>query len=134
MTLVMTNGCLDILHCGHIRLLRRCYELAAGGPVVVAIDTDERVRSLKGPTRPVNTFEHRREVLLAIRYVSHVVGFDSNDGLLTLINTYRPAVLVQGPPVREPNPLKVALLAQWGGRVEYMPVKDDSSTRLIEAM
>jgi len=72
---VMTNGCFDVLHAGHIRYLEEA--AALGDRLVVAVNTDDSVRRLKGESRPVNALSARVEVLRGLRVVDWVVGFDT---------------------------------------------------------
>jgi len=73
-TTVFTNGCFDLFHAGHVTFLNRCRAL--GDRLIVGLNTDNSVRRLKGPMRPVCTFEERRQVLLGCRYVDDSVGSD----------------------------------------------------------
>lgn len=91
---VFTNGVFDIIHKGHIKLLEYCK--SQGDYLVVAIDTDARVKQIKGNNRPVNKQEDRRTVLEAIRYVDEVVYFNSADDLKELYRTISPDILVKG--------------------------------------
>jgi D-beta-D-heptose 7-phosphate kinase/D-beta-D-heptose 1-phosphate adenosyltransferase len=88
-----TNGCFDILHPGHVSLLAaarlNCDRL------VVALNADDSVRRLKGPTRPVNSLEQRAQVMAAIRFVDCVVSF-AEDTPLEIITALMPDVLVKG--------------------------------------
>lgn len=93
--LVWTNGCWDVLHVGHVRLLQYCRSVADGGAVVVGLNSDASVRRLKGPSRPINTVEHRKEVLLALRCVDEVVIFDE-DTPFEAIKAWKPDVIVKG--------------------------------------
>ena len=92
--LVMTNGVFDVLHKGHIELLK--FAKSQGNKLVVAIDSDARVKSLKGENRPVNSEIDRKRVLEAILYVDEVLVFDSSDELKQLYLTVAPNVLVKG--------------------------------------
>lgn len=97
--IVMTNGCFDVLHAGHIKYLEEARKL--GDRLIVALNTDSSVSRLKGPSRPVNSFEHRRMVLLALRSVDWVIGFgddegDDRDTPLAIIKKVAPDVLVKG--------------------------------------
>jgi rfaE bifunctional protein nucleotidyltransferase chain/domain len=83
MTKVFVNGTFDILHVGHIELLKYAKSF---GYVTVAIDSDDRVKSLKGIDRPINTAFERCELLKALRYVDKVVVFNTDDELIDLIN------------------------------------------------
>lgn len=77
--IIWTNGCFDVLHVGHIRMLE--FAKSHGDKLVVGIDTDERVRLNKGKDRPVNTQNHRAEILRSLKFVDEVVFFDSSDSL-----------------------------------------------------
>ena len=92
--IVFTNGCFDILHVGHLRLFKYCKSL--GEHVVVAIDTDDRVKESKGPNRPVNNLEERVEMLSALRDVDEVRFFSSDIELTNLVKSIRPQFMVVG--------------------------------------
>lgn len=89
---VWTNGCYDILHCGHIELFKFCKQL--GNNVVVGIDSDTRVKELKGSDRPINCQNDRRKMLLSIRYIDHVVVFSSDDELENFIKMFKPKMVI----------------------------------------
>lgn len=90
---VMTNGCFDILHAGHIAYLQEAR--AQGDRLLIAVNDDDSVRRLKGSTRPINTLAHRMEVLSALGVVDFVVPF-SEDTPANLIERLLPDVLVKG--------------------------------------
>ena len=92
--IVLTNGVFDILHKGHIELLK--FSKSQGNKLIVAIDSDERVRELKGPDRPINNEEDRRKVLETNIYVDSVVTFSTDDELKGLYNSLSPSVLFKG--------------------------------------
>jgi D-beta-D-heptose 7-phosphate kinase/D-beta-D-heptose 1-phosphate adenosyltransferase len=92
-TIVMTNGCFDILHAGHVTYLEQASEL--GDRLLVAVNVDETVRRLKGEDRPVNKVEHRMRMLAALRCVDWVVAF-SEDEPTRLICEVSPDILVKG--------------------------------------
>jgi len=77
-TRVFVNGCFDVLHYGHIYLLRYAYELACN-EVVVAINSDESIKRLKGNDRPINREFYRAETIASIRYVSRVIIFNEDN-------------------------------------------------------
>ncbi len=90
---VWVNGTFDVMHVGHIKLLEQASKL---GTVRVGLDTDERIKSKKGPTRPVNTLEDRIEFMKSIRYVDSVVSFGSNRELEDRIKEWDADVMVIG--------------------------------------
>lgn len=92
--IVLTNGVFDILHKGHIELLK--FARSQGTKLIVAIDSDRRVKQLKGDNRPVNTQEDRRKVLETNRYVNEVIIFDSTEELQEFYQTLSPDVIVKG--------------------------------------
>jgi D-beta-D-heptose 7-phosphate kinase/D-beta-D-heptose 1-phosphate adenosyltransferase len=90
--IVFTNGCFDIIHVGHIKLLEFCASL---GQVIVGLNSDESVKRLKGVSRPINNQVDRKEVLSAIKFVGEVVIFDE-DTPYSLIKKIRPDIIVKG--------------------------------------
>ena len=90
---VFTNGCFDIIHKGHVELLKYCRSL--GSVVIVGLNSDESVKRLKGTTRPINPQDDRRQVLKALRYVDYVVIFDE-DTPYNLIKEINPDIIVKG--------------------------------------
>lgn len=91
--LVFTNGCFDVLHKGHMETLK--FAKSKGDKLVVAVNSDESVKRLKGDSRPVVPLEHRMAVLESLEFVDYVVSFDS-DTPLSLIRMIEPDVLVKG--------------------------------------
>ena len=89
---VFTNGCFDVLHRGHMELLKFCKSL---GEVTVAINSDKSVRNLKGPSRPVFSEEDRAFMLESCKYVDSVVIFDEPTPF-NIINALRPDIVVKG--------------------------------------
>jgi len=94
MTTVMVNGTFDVLHPGHVALLNTARSY--GDYLIVAIDTDRRVRELKGSQRPINCQTDRRIMLSALKAVDIVEFFDSTEELITLMQRYKPDVYVKG--------------------------------------
>jgi rfaE bifunctional protein nucleotidyltransferase chain/domain len=89
---IFTNGCFDILHRGHIELLKFCKSL---GYVTVGLNSDNSVSRLKGQNRPVNAEQDRKYLLEALKYVDKVIVFDE-DTPLRLIQELKPNVIVKG--------------------------------------
>ena len=94
MKTVMVNGTFDILHPGHIALLNTARSY--GDSLIVAIDTDRRVKELKGASRPINNQIDRRIMLSNIKAVDLVEFFDSQEELIELMKRYQPDVYVKG--------------------------------------
>jgi D-beta-D-heptose 7-phosphate kinase/D-beta-D-heptose 1-phosphate adenosyltransferase len=90
---VWVNGAFDVLHIGHLNLLKHASTI---GSVRVGIDTDDRIKELKGSNRPFNCFKNRMEFLKSLRFVDDVVGFGSEEELINQIKEYQPDVMVIG--------------------------------------
>ena len=130
--IVMTNGCFDILHAGHVTYLDQARRL--GERLIVAVNTDDSVRRLKGEGRPVNTVERRMAVLAALGSVDWVVAF-SEDTPERLICRVGPDVLVKGGDADLQRIPGGDCVRGRGGEVRVMDyVADVSTTRLIEAI
>lgn len=94
MKTVFMTGTFDILHRGHIEVLK--YAKSMGDDLTVAVDSDARVKKLKGESRPIYNLQDRICMLLAIRYVDSVVSFDSDEDLIQLLKLTNPDVLLAG--------------------------------------
>ena len=126
---VFTNGCFDLLHPGHVRYLERASRL--GDLLVVALNSDESVRKIKGPSRPLNRLADRMEVVAALESVSYVTWFGAADPL-TLILSLRPHVLVKGGDWEIDQIVGAREVLSWGGKVKSLPYhRGHSTTRLI---
>jgi D-beta-D-heptose 7-phosphate kinase/D-beta-D-heptose 1-phosphate adenosyltransferase len=124
-----TNGCFDLLHPGHVKLLAAARALC--DRLVVGLNTDASVRRLKGPERPVQTELARAEVIGALRSVDLVVLFDE-DTPLNLIAALRPEVLVKGADYTVETVVGSDLVLGWGGEVKLVELAPgQSSSRLI---
>jgi len=123
--IVFTNGCFDLLHAGHIRLLQRA--AAFGDFMVVGLNSDDSVRRLKGPERPVNSEDDRVAVMSELASVGIVVVFDE-DTPTTVIERLRPDVLVKGGDYSKDQVVGRELVESWGGRIELIPHLDGRST------
>lgn len=128
--LVMTNGCFDILHVGHVRYLQAAREL--GDVLIVAVNTDASVQRLKGPTRPLNNTADRMALLAALQCVDWVVPF-GEDTPARLIEAVLPDVLVKGGDYRIEQIAGHEAVLAHGGEVRVLSFHDGySTTRLIE--
>ena len=95
MITVWTNGCFDILHRGHIELFKFAKE-SFDAELVVGLDTDVRVKAMKGKDRPKNTLEDRMELISSIRYVDRVFSFGSDQELANLVKMISPEYMIVG--------------------------------------
>lgn len=128
--IVLTNGCFDILHRGHVAYLNRAK--AQGDVLVVGVNTDESIRRLKGPSRPINGLDDRLHVLAALSCVDFLVPF-GEDTPHELIRAVRPAVFVKGGDYTRDRLPEAGLVEELGGEVRILSfVADRSTTGLIE--
>ncbi|MEJ2420940.1 MAG: D-glycero-beta-D-manno-heptose 1-phosphate adenylyltransferase [Acidobacteriota bacterium] len=128
--IVFTNGCFDLLHAGHVRYLFAARKM--GDILVVGLNTDDSVRRLKGPDRPVTTQEDRAEILAALSCVDAVTLFDE-DTPLRLIETITPHVLVKGADWAPDEVVGRRHVEAHGGKVITVPLsKGRSTTGLLD--
>ena len=126
MKTIWTNGCYDILHIGHIRLFK--YAKSIGDQLIVGIDSDQRVRELKGEGRPVNCQEHRKEMLLSLKYIDKVVIFNTEEELANHVKHCNANSIVVGSDYKNKR-----VIGSEYAQVEFFTKIDDvSSTRTIE--
>ena len=92
--IVFVNGCFDILHRGHIELFE--FAKSHGEYLIVALDTDERVKQQKGEKRPFNSLMDRKKIVSSIKYVDWVESFDTEEELIELVRQASPDVMVVG--------------------------------------
>ena len=130
--IVMTNGCFDLIHQGHIRLLSESKRL--GDILIIAIDDDLSVRKLKGPGRPIINQTNRVRILSALDSVDYVVVF-SSDELLKLIDKIRPDILTKGSNYSTEEVYGRHLVEKYGGIVRLIPITEDiSSSTIIDSI
>jgi D-beta-D-heptose 7-phosphate kinase / D-beta-D-heptose 1-phosphate adenosyltransferase len=128
--IVFTNGCFDILHRGHITYLNKAKEF--GDILVVGLNSDNSIKRLKGPDRPINTVEDRGQVLSALSCVDHIIPFDE-DTPEELIKVIEPDVFVKGGDYTRDTLPEAPLVERLGGQVVILPyVSDRSTTGIIE--
>jgi D-beta-D-heptose 7-phosphate kinase/D-beta-D-heptose 1-phosphate adenosyltransferase len=127
MKTVFVNGTFDILHPGHIAMLNTARSL--GNYLVVCIDTDRRVKELKGDKRPINDQNFRRVMLSNIKSVDIVEFFDSQEELIDLIKLYKPDIMVKGSDWRGKSIVAEQYVKEifW-----YDRINEYSSTKIIE--
>jgi rfaE bifunctional protein nucleotidyltransferase chain/domain len=132
--LVFTNGCFDLLHVGHVRYLAAARAL--GDALLVAINGDESVRTLKGDGRPVNREADRAEVIAALESVDHVVIFQEVRAT-ALLERIRPAIYVKGGDysAESLHAEERSALERMGTEIRIVPFEAGHSTsRLLEKM
>lgn len=127
-TLVMTNGCFDILHPGHVSYLKNAKKL--GDKLIVAVNTDDSVRRLKGEGRPINPTSHRMDVLAGLESVDYVVPF-SEDTPQRLIAKLLPNILVKGGDYKIEDIAGGKEVIANGGQVQVLNFEDGCSTTNI---
>jgi D-beta-D-heptose 7-phosphate kinase/D-beta-D-heptose 1-phosphate adenosyltransferase len=129
---VFTNGVFDLLHPGHVDVLLGARRL--GDALIVAVNSDDSVRRLKGPARPIRGEAERAYVLAAFEMVDCVVLFDQ-DTPLELIERLRPDVLVKGGDYTEDTIVGASQVRSWGGTVVVVPLTPgQSTTNIIRAL
>ena len=127
----LANGCFDLLHVGHIRYLRAAKEL--GGRLLVAINSDESVRALKGEGRPLMPAAERAEILAALSDVDAVVIFSDTD-VRALVREIRPDIHAKGTDYTAESVPERDTVLEYGGRVEIVgDPKDHSATDIIRS-
>jgi len=126
--IVFTNGCFDLLHVGHLALLEQAKR--EGDRLVVALNTDRSVRSLKGAGRPIISEDARARIVAALPSVDAVVFFDEETPL-DLIRAIKPNVLVKGGDYSEEEVVGANDMRSWGGKVSLIPPVEGSSTTEI---
>jgi rfaE bifunctional protein nucleotidyltransferase chain/domain len=125
--LVLTNGCFDLLHTGHVRYLQQARE--CGDALLVAVNSDASVRELKGPTRPLNGELDRAEVLAALRCVDHVAIF-TGKRVTEVISKLRPSIYAKGGDytVETLDPGERAALEEVGAEIRLLQLVPGRST------
>lgn len=127
-TVVTTNGCFDILHVGHVRYLEKTKTF--GDFLIVLLNSDKSVKSIKGPSRPVNSELDRAEILSALRCVDYVVLFDE-DSPKNLLDEMKPDVYTKGADYTMETLPEADIMKKNGTRVEFIEFVDGKSTTNI---
>ena len=125
---IMTNGCFDIIHAGHVSYLKKAKSL--GDYLIVAVNDDNSVKKLKGDDRPINTLENRAAVLNGLTSVDLVISF-VEDTPEELISFLQPDVLVKGGDYKEEDIAGAKSVKESGGDVVILPFEEGCSTSLI---
>ena len=125
MKIAFTNGCFDILHLGHLEILTKSKEF--GDRLIVAVNSDESVRKLKGKERPVNDFQTRSNMLASFSFVDYVVEF-SDDTPKKLIQIIKPDFLIKGGDYKKKDIVGNDIVSSYGGETIIIPLIDGLST------
>ena len=133
---VLTNGCFDVIHSGHVQYLRQSRML--GGCLVVAVNSDQSIRKLKGENRPINTFDNRIQVLSAFDFVDRIICLD-DDTPRKLIEFLKPDIYTKGDDYTDENAvgngLGRAFIEDCGGELVLIAhAEQQSSTNLIKKL
>ena len=122
---VFTNGCFDILHVGHMRYLEEAKEF--GDYLIVGVNSDESVKRLKGPTRPINNQEDRAELLTGLKSVDYTVIF-TEDTPVEIIEELKPSIHVKGGDYKKDDLPETKVVESYGGTVEIVSLVEGKST------
>tara|TARA_S200002703_G_scaffold154749_1_gene158070 strand:- start:450 stop:872 length:423 start_codon:yes stop_codon:yes gene_type:complete len=126
-TTVFINGCFDILHPGHIKLFESARSF--GDHVIVAIDSDRRVREMKGPSRPIKSEYQRKTVLASIRYIDEVHVFDTKEKLEALVKKIKPDIMIVGSDWKD----KEVVGSQYAKELRFFDrIENYSTTKIVE--
>lgn len=123
---IIVNGTFDILHRGHLEMLN--YAKSLGDFLLVAIDTDRRVKELKGETRPINNQWDRMAMLENLKAVDSVKFFDSKEELIAIMEDYQPDIMVKGSDWQD----KSVIGKQYATKIEFYDRTDHSTTQIIQ--
>ncbi|MBI4489217.1 MAG: D-glycero-beta-D-manno-heptose 1-phosphate adenylyltransferase [Deltaproteobacteria bacterium] len=125
---VFTNGCFDLMHRGHLHLLREAKKL--GDLLIVGMNSDRSVKKIKGPERPILPAQERAELIAALEMVDYVTSFDEPDPY-AVIKELRPNVLVKGEDWAKEGIVGREIVEEEGGKVAVIPYLEGYSTTEI---
>ena len=129
---VFTNGCFDLLHAGHISLLNKAAK--CGDILVIALNSNESVKRLKGEDRPIESESIRKAALINTNLVSEVYIFDQ-DTPIRLIELIKPKIIVKGGDYNNEEIVGSKLIKNWNGKVKIIPlVRGFSTTKKIKKL
>lgn len=123
---IWTNGCFDILHIGHIELFK--YAKSLGDKLIVGIDSDDRVKLLKGNNRPINNHVYRKQFLESIKYIDQVVIFSNEQDLISNLKNFNIDTIVIGDDYKN----KLVIGSELVKSVIFFPkIQNMSSSKII---
>ena len=128
--LVTTNGCFDLLHVGHVRILKAARAL--GDVLIVGLNDDASVRRLKGDGRPINNQDDRAEILTSLACVDFVTVFPE-DTPVEFLALVKPAIHVKGADYKPGDLAETPVVERFGGEVKILELVPDRSTSSIVA-
>ncbi|MCD8024569.1 MAG: D-glycero-beta-D-manno-heptose 1-phosphate adenylyltransferase [Candidatus Gastranaerophilales bacterium] len=130
MKIVMTNGCFDILHAGHVRYLKE--SAGFGDVLIVGLNSDSSVRKLKGASRPINSETDRAEVLSALEAVNYIVIFDEISPV-ELLDIIKPDIYTKGADYTVETLPEASVVHKNGGSIKFIQlVEGKSTTKIID--
>ena len=125
---IWINGCFDILHHGHFRMIE--YAASLGNKLIIGIDTDERVKRMKGHLRPFHNTAERLFNLKLIKGVDDVYVFDTDDDLANLIQNYKPDIFVIGSDYKD----KPIIGIEYTKEIRYFDrIEEFSTTKILDS-
>ena len=126
------NGCFDILHPGHIELFKEAKK--HGDILIVAVNSDESIKKLKGKSRPINTFQSRIKLLESVRYIDFIICFDENTPI-KIIKKIKPHILIKGGDYSKKEIVGNKFVRSYGGKVILSKfIKNFSSSKIINKL
>jgi D-beta-D-heptose 7-phosphate kinase/D-beta-D-heptose 1-phosphate adenosyltransferase len=129
-TIIFTNGCFDLLHVGHVRILKKAKKI--GNVLIVALNTDSSVRKIKGKDRPIVPLEERMELLCALEDIDYVTYF-AEETPEKIIEILEPDILVKGGDYKISEVVGAKFMERKGGKVVIIPFfKGKSSTGILK--
>ncbi len=123
--IVLTNGCFDLLHAGHVRYLSKAASL--GDVLIIAVNSDNSVKKLKGDSRPLIPLEERMELLAALEAVDYVTSF-STETCSPVIETIKPDIYVKGGDYSSDTLPEWSTVNEYGGDVKFIEMTTERST------
>jgi len=126
--IVFTNGCFDIIHSGHLDLLKEARSY--GDKLIVGLNSDKSISKLKGPERPIIVQSERKKILLALKYVDEVIIFNEENPL-KLIKKLKPSILVKGADYTKEQVIGGEFVESYGGQIKLVKLAKGKSTSNI---